>query len=92
MSDGPYKSLNMTPAWKKFAEWAHKAAFEPDEVAGVSSLHWKRRGAMKAAAKLSAPSVPSWAMPDRPTCSDRTDPQNSKPRGGIFLPDIRCGA
>ncbi|WP_439358607.1 hypothetical protein [Bradyrhizobium sp. DASA03007] len=33
MSDGPYKSLNMTPAWKKFAEWAHKAAFEPDEVA-----------------------------------------------------------
>jgi hypothetical protein len=34
MSDGPYKSLNMTPAWKKFAEWAHKAAFEPDEVAG----------------------------------------------------------
>ncbi|WP_315769358.1 MULTISPECIES: hypothetical protein [unclassified Bradyrhizobium] len=34
MSDGPYKSLNMTPAWKKFAEWAHKAAFEPDDVAG----------------------------------------------------------
>lgn len=33
MSDGPYKSLNMTPAWKKFAEWAHKAAFEPDEIA-----------------------------------------------------------
>ncbi|MDN4986314.1 hypothetical protein QY049_24470 [Bradyrhizobium sp. WYCCWR 13022] len=33
MSDGPYKSLNMTPAWKKFAEWAHKVAFEPDEVA-----------------------------------------------------------
>jgi hypothetical protein len=34
MSDGPYKSLNMTPAWKKLAEWAHKAAFEPEEVAG----------------------------------------------------------
>jgi hypothetical protein len=34
MSDGPYKSLNMTPAWKKFAEWAHKAAFEPEEVVG----------------------------------------------------------
>jgi hypothetical protein len=33
MSDGPYKSLNMTPAWKKFAEWAHKPAFEPDQVA-----------------------------------------------------------
>jgi hypothetical protein len=33
MSDGPYKSLNMTPAWKKFAEWAHKPAFEPEQVA-----------------------------------------------------------
>ncbi|MFB6458594.1 hypothetical protein [Bradyrhizobium tunisiense] len=33
MSDGPYKSLNMTAAWKKLAGWAHKAAFEPLEVA-----------------------------------------------------------
>ncbi|WP_128089524.1 hypothetical protein [Bradyrhizobium viridifuturi] len=48
MSDGPYKSLNMTPAWKRFAEWAHKAAFEPNEVAGrvVPALEetWRDEG------------------------------------------------
>lgn len=48
MSDGPYKSLNMTPAWRKFAEWAHKAAFEPDEVAArvVPALEetWRDEG------------------------------------------------
>ena len=48
MSDGPYKSLNITPTWKKFAEWAHKAAFEPDEVAGcvVPALEetWRDEG------------------------------------------------
>lgn len=35
MSDGPYKSLNMSRAWKKFAEWAYKPAFEIEEVAGL---------------------------------------------------------
>ncbi|UGY28938.1 MULTISPECIES: hypothetical protein [Bradyrhizobium] len=48
MSDGPYKSLNMTPAWKKFAEWAHKDAFEPDQIAGrvVPALEetWRDEG------------------------------------------------
>ncbi len=48
MSDGPYKSLNMTRAWKKFAGWAHKAAFEPHEVAGrvVPALEetWRDEG------------------------------------------------
>lgn len=33
MSDGPHKSLPMRPGWKKFAERADKAAFEPDQVA-----------------------------------------------------------
>jgi hypothetical protein len=33
VSDGPYKSLNMSPAWKRFAEWAHKPAFECEQVA-----------------------------------------------------------
>jgi hypothetical protein len=48
VSDGPYKSLNMTPAWKKLAEWAHKAAFEPVEVAGrvIPALEetWREEG------------------------------------------------
>jgi hypothetical protein len=35
MSDGPYKTLNMSPAWKKFAELAHKPAFERDQVAAT---------------------------------------------------------
>jgi hypothetical protein len=33
MSDGPHKSLPMRAGWKKFAERADKAAFEPDQVA-----------------------------------------------------------
>jgi hypothetical protein len=33
MSDGPHKSLTMRAGWKKFAERADKAAFEPDQVA-----------------------------------------------------------
>lgn len=48
MSDGPYKSLNMSAAWKKFAEWAHKAAFERGEVVGrvVPALEetWRDEG------------------------------------------------
>lgn len=33
MSDGPHKSLNMRPGWKKLAERADLAAFEPEQVA-----------------------------------------------------------
>jgi hypothetical protein len=32
MSDGPHKSLNMKPVWKKVAERADLAAFEPEQV------------------------------------------------------------
>ena len=32
MSDGPHKSLNMKPGWKRVAERADLAAFEPDQV------------------------------------------------------------
>lgn len=32
MSDGPHKSLNMKPVWKKVAERANLAAFEPEQV------------------------------------------------------------
>ena len=32
MSDGPHKSLNMKPGWKKVAERADLAAFEPEQV------------------------------------------------------------
>jgi hypothetical protein len=35
MSDGPHKSLPMRGGWKKFAERADKAAFEPGEVANA---------------------------------------------------------
>lgn len=37
MSDGPHKSLPMRPGWKKFAERAAKAAFEPDQVADAAA-------------------------------------------------------
>lgn len=33
MSDGPHKSLNMKPGWKKLAERADQTAFEPEQVA-----------------------------------------------------------
>ena len=33
MSDGPHKSLNMRPSWKKLAERADQLAFEPEHVA-----------------------------------------------------------
>lgn len=33
MSDGPHKSLNMKSGWKKVAERADLAAFEPEQVA-----------------------------------------------------------
>jgi hypothetical protein len=33
MSDGPHKSLPMRPGWKRFAERADKAAFDPDQIA-----------------------------------------------------------
>jgi len=33
MSDGPHKSLNMKPSWKKLAERADQTAFEPEQVA-----------------------------------------------------------
>lgn len=36
MSDGPHKSLPMRPGWKKFAERADRAAFEPDQVAELA--------------------------------------------------------
>jgi hypothetical protein len=32
MSDGPHKSLLMRRGWKKFAERADKAAFEPEQI------------------------------------------------------------
>lgn len=32
MSDGPYRSLNMRPAWKQVAERAAKPAFELEEI------------------------------------------------------------
>ena len=32
MSDGPHKSLNMRPSWKKLAERADQPAFEPEHV------------------------------------------------------------
>ena len=32
MSDGPHKSLNMRAAWKRLAERADGASFEPEEV------------------------------------------------------------
>jgi hypothetical protein len=48
MSDGPYKSLNMSPAWKKFAELAHKPAFEREQVTAtvVPALEetWREEG------------------------------------------------
>src|SRR5947207_4767348 len=36
MCDGPHKSLPMRAGWKKFAERADKAAFEPEQVAGAA--------------------------------------------------------
>jgi hypothetical protein len=36
MSDGPHKSLPMRGGWKKFAERADKAAFEPEQVASAA--------------------------------------------------------
>lgn len=36
MSDGPHKSLPMRKGWKKFAERADNAAFEPEQVADAA--------------------------------------------------------
>lgn len=33
VSDGPHRTLNMSRAWKRFAERASKAAYSPEEVA-----------------------------------------------------------
>lgn len=33
MSDGPYRSLPMRPAWKKVAEWAENESFDARQVA-----------------------------------------------------------
>lgn len=48
MSDGPHKSLNMKPGWKKVAERADLAAFEPDQVSDklMSALQedWAEEG------------------------------------------------
>jgi hypothetical protein len=48
MSDGPYKNLNMSPAWKRFAELAQKPAFEREQVAAtvVPALEetWREEG------------------------------------------------
>jgi hypothetical protein len=48
MSDGPHKSLKMKPGWKKVAERADLAAFEPDQVSDklMSALQedWAEEG------------------------------------------------
>lgn len=48
MSDGPHKSLNMRPSWKKLAERAGQPAFEPEHVAEklMSALKddWTKEG------------------------------------------------
>jgi hypothetical protein len=48
MSDGPHKSLKMKPGWKKVAEQADLAAFEPDQVSDklMSALQedWAEEG------------------------------------------------
>lgn len=48
MSDGPHKSLNMKPGWKKVAARADLAAFEPDQVSDklMSALQedWAEEG------------------------------------------------
>ena len=36
MSDGPHKSLPMRAGWKKFAERADKAAYDPEQVADLA--------------------------------------------------------
>lgn len=36
MSDGPHRSLKMTPAWKRVAERAELAAFSAEEVAAAA--------------------------------------------------------
>jgi hypothetical protein len=37
MSDGPHRSLNMRPGWKKAAEYADKGAFARDDVKNASA-------------------------------------------------------
>lgn len=37
MSDGPYKSLPMSRAWKRLAEFAQNDNFEPDHIAEAAS-------------------------------------------------------
>lgn len=37
MSDGPYKSLPMSRAWKRMAEFAQNDNFEPAQIAGVAT-------------------------------------------------------
>jgi hypothetical protein len=35
MSDGPHRTLNMSPCWKRVAEYADNKAYSLDEVAGA---------------------------------------------------------
>lgn len=37
MSDGPYRSLEMRPCWKKVAQFADEAAFASDDISGPTT-------------------------------------------------------
>jgi hypothetical protein len=56
MSDGPYRSLNMRPAWKKVGKYAEKPAFEieriSDAIAGASCRDWEEERADELVASI----------------------------------------